>query len=63
MAKNHGTSSQESINLKDENTRLEGALNEALSQRDMALERLLQLSAELQLMKAQLEQNNEPKEP
>jgi len=47
---------------KDENTRLEGALNEALSQRDMALERLLQLSAELQLLKAQLEQNNGPRE-
>jgi hypothetical protein len=42
--------------FKGENTRLEGALNEALSQRDMALEHLLQLSAEMQLLKAQLEQ-------
>ncbi|MGB0575947.1 MAG: hypothetical protein ACPGPC_07300 [Alphaproteobacteria bacterium] len=44
--------------FKYENTRLEGALNEALSQRDMALERLLQLSAELQILKEQLEQKN-----
>lgn len=49
---------QKNNSLKDENTRLEGALNEALSQRDMALERLLQLSAELQLLKEQLEQKN-----
>jgi hypothetical protein len=60
MTKNHENPAPENNNLKDENTRLEGALNEALSQRDMALERLLQLSAELQLLKAQLEQSKQP---
>ncbi|NKB20890.1 MAG: hypothetical protein GKS01_10365 [Alphaproteobacteria bacterium] len=51
--------SEELDGLKNENIRLEGALNEALSQRDMAMERLLQLSAELQVLKTQLGQNSE----
>jgi hypothetical protein len=58
MTVEDNTSTTELKRFKDENTRLEGALNEALSQRDMALERLLQLSAELQLLKEQLEQKN-----